>query len=327
MRILLTGATGFIGKRVLDFLLDDGDSVTALVVPETLRQLRNRAQVRVVLGDLSDSKTLRKATEDSEIVVHLAGKIVGSSPAELAEVNVQGTGHLLRACHASGVRRLIFVSSAAVYKPVYSAAQLPIKETNPLGPSGGTPLGRYGRSKLDAERLVLQCHDTHGLEYCILRPTVVYGPGSENASRSTEKVLCKLLGNAGRVLLAPQRLVHMQWVHIGDITDAILSAIRNPVAANEIFTIAGPEAFNFAIMTLIMLDILRPASKIRFSGRCRDPIWSPSLMYDITKAGKTLGYKPKIGLKTGLAQVLEDMDRKGRLPSLFSRRAHLGLPA
>jgi nucleoside-diphosphate-sugar epimerase len=120
MRVLQTGATGFIGTHVLDAQIRNGTVVRALAEPATLNQLHYRADVEVVLGGLHEAAVLMRAVKGAEVVLHLAGKIPGSPVSDLFEVNVRGTGNLLTACSETGVRRSTAISgrhsfSATVY--------------------------------------------------------------------------------------------------------------------------------------------------------------------------------------------------------------------
>lgn len=320
MRILLTGATGFIGAQVLNCLLDERCAVTVLVVPDTLAQLAHRSRVTVVLGGLNDQRALAQATRGAEVVLHLAGKILGSPGADLAEVNVRGTENLLKACVASAVRRFVLVSSAAVYRPALLQSQLPITETSALGPCGSTAFRNYGESKIQAERLVLECHRARGPEYSILRPTTAYGPSP--AAESMESFLRKTLRNANSVLSGQQQWRHMQWVHVLDLANAIVRAGMLPAVRNEVFTIAGAELFNLSALTAMMLEILLPGAQWRLRRSALRPKRAPLLVHDISKARSMMGFEPRIDLRTGLAQMLEDMAKNGKLPSRFPRRNH-----
>ncbi len=320
MHILLTGATGFIGTNLVDCLLNQKRSVTVLVLPETLGQLPRRAQLKVVLGGLDDQNALLRATKDIGVVFHLAGAVPGSSPLDLTQVNVRGTANLLEKCKASGVRRFVFVSSAAVYRPALSWVHRPITENSPLGPLGNVALRTYGQSKIEAERLVLKYYQNHGLEFSILRPTTAFGVRQGVIAKRMEDFLFTLLQNAKSVLYGSRLGCSMQWVHVRDLANAIICAGFLPESKNQVFTIAGDELFNIPQLTAIMLDILSPPSRIKAFGPHVTLKRYPYLVYDTTKARRLLGYKPQVDLRTGLSEMIESMDRNGRLPWSLSRR-------
>lgn len=105
MRVLLTGATGFIGSHVLDRLVARGDQVRVLALPETVEQVRYCAGVSIVAGSLSDRDLLAGAARETEVVYHLGGLLPGSPPEETRIVNTQGTENLLYGCVRGRVRR------------------------------------------------------------------------------------------------------------------------------------------------------------------------------------------------------------------------------
>ena len=163
MRVLLTGATGFIGSHILDTLLQQRLAVTVLVLPETLAELRHRAQVQVILGSLDDQRDLARAVRGVDLVIHAAGGVLGRPRAELWAITVQGTANLLRAATATHVRRFVMLSSTAVYRPPEFTFQYPITENSALGPMGSVALRNYGDSKIEAEWLIFASHRRSGL--------------------------------------------------------------------------------------------------------------------------------------------------------------------
>ena len=175
MRALLTGGSGFIGAYVLRALVERARDVRVLALPETVAQIRCRDAVEIVTGSLTDPATLTAAVRGAGVVVHVGGCNLGSALPDLMAVNVGGTAHLLRASADAGIRRFVYVSSAAVYdRAHFLPAFWPIDEQFPLAPHGVPALRHYGQSKMEAERLV-RTFGGPGFEYVIVRPTVTYG--------------------------------------------------------------------------------------------------------------------------------------------------------
>lgn len=307
MRVLLTGATGFIGSHILDTLLDRGISVTALVLPETINELQHRQEVRVVLGSLFDAPSVAQATAGADIVIHAAGKVLGSSRADLWAVNVQGTSNLLRAAVQNHVSRMALLSSTAVYRPPLFPFQFPITETSPLGPFGNPVIANYGQSKVEAERLAMAFQRQYGLEYTIVRPTIAYGLGPGPSAAFIEGFLqnvqlwSPLLAWQGNTAAAK-----MQWVHVKDLAATVVDAATRPAGRNQIFNVAGAEAFTIQSLAHIMRDILqsRPITWMQI------PL---PLVYDISKARRLLAYRPQINLRQGIAEIIRDMQSRGFL--------------
>ena len=148
MKILITGATGFIGKELVKSIKK---KIWCLV-----RKKKNfpEKSVRSIMCDLNDREKLLKCVNGFDVVVHLAGIVNASSDQEFYNKNVLLTENLLDACKANKVKRFIFISTAVVISKVQ---------------------GPYSRSKIAAEELVRKS----GIEYVILRPSVVYGKEDE----------------------------------------------------------------------------------------------------------------------------------------------------
>ena len=172
MRVLLTGATGFLGSHIAHALLAANHEVVALVRPSSASTLNSQlSTLNLVPGDLLDVGSLRAAVRDCEAVVHAAA-MVAFAPRDAArqrEVNVEGTRHILDAARAAGVRRFVHTSSiAAVGRPTSGAVA--DEETRYDFPPG---LG-YNESKRDSERLVRRAE---GIETVCINPSLVFGPG------------------------------------------------------------------------------------------------------------------------------------------------------
>ena len=147
MTIALTGATGFVGKAVLDEAVRREDPVRAL----TRRSQAARAHVEWIEGDLSNPAALATMCHEADAVIHVAGLTNTPDPAEFEDANVGGTERLIAAAKEKKVKRFVFVSSLSAREPGLSA---------------------YGASKAKAEKLV----EASGLDWTIVRPPGVYGP-------------------------------------------------------------------------------------------------------------------------------------------------------
>ncbi|HEY8166289.1 MAG TPA: SDR family NAD(P)-dependent oxidoreductase, partial [Gemmatimonadaceae bacterium] len=168
-KALVTGATGAIGSALTERLSREGWTVNALVRrTEAAGHLEKLSGVTLIAGDLADTDTLSKASENSDAVFHLAA-LVHADPStpevEFTRVNVAGTAALLDAVITSGAQRFIFFSSVAVY-PETDAV---MDEESPVAPQTA-----YGRSKLDGEELTLS--RAGDIDVVVLRLPVVYGP-------------------------------------------------------------------------------------------------------------------------------------------------------
>jgi dihydroflavonol-4-reductase len=168
--ILVTGATGFLGRSLAPVLAATGQPVRALARPDRQHGFLQALVIEVVPGDLTDRQSILNAMRGCEMVVHAGGLFrLWGEARQFERNNVEATAYVLEAALRCGVRRLIHISSVAVVgRP--EPGRL-IDETHPV-----QPVDDYQRSKLDAETVVRMYHLTTGIPAIILRPGAYYGP-------------------------------------------------------------------------------------------------------------------------------------------------------
>ena len=170
MRILLTGASGFLGSHIAEQLDQQGADVRALVRPTSdTRFLEGLAHVTLLSGALSDEDSLLAATEGVDGIIHAAGLVKARRPADFHRTNEQGTANLLDAAkqNAPGIERFVLVSSLTVMGPSEDGRPVPAG-------ASPNPVTHYGRSKLAAEKVARAEADS--LPITIIRPPMIYGP-------------------------------------------------------------------------------------------------------------------------------------------------------
>ena len=186
LKIALTGGTGFVGSHVLELALAEGHVVKAL----TRRDQPPRDGVEWIAGDLADRSALEMLVADVDAVIHVAGVLTASNAAAFELGNVGGTLSMLAAATAGGVRRFVHVSSLAAREP---------------------KLSLYGASKASAEDLV----QGSGLDWAIVRPPAVYGPGDKETLELFR--MAKL-----RLMLMPPK-GRLSLLHVGDLARLLLA--------------------------------------------------------------------------------------------------------
>jgi nucleoside-diphosphate-sugar epimerase len=201
MRLAITGGTGFVGSHLIDVALAAGHEIKAL----TRREQPERDGVDWVLGDLGSRDALEWLVDDAEAIIHVAGTISGQSAAAFEIGNVAGTLAMLAAATAGGVRRFVHVSSLAAREP---------------------RLSLYGGSKARAEELV----HSSGLDWAIVRPPAVYGPGD----RETLELF--RMAKLGLMLMPPRGRVSV--IHADDLARLLL-ALAEPAAPSN--TLIEPD--------------------------------------------------------------------------------------
>jgi nucleoside-diphosphate-sugar epimerase len=195
MRLAITGGTGFVGSHLIDAALAAGHEIKAL----TRREQPDRDGVDWVLGDLGTRDALEWLVDEADAIIHVAGTINAPNAAGFEKGNVAGTLAMLAAATAGGLRRFVHVSSLAAREP---------------------KLSHYGGSKARAEELV----HSSGLDWAIVRPPAVYGPGD----RETLELF--RMAKLGLMLMPPKGRVSV--IHADDLARLLL-ALAAPAAPSS----------------------------------------------------------------------------------------------
>jgi UDP-glucose 4-epimerase len=300
-RALVTGATGFIGRRLVDRLRDEGWSVRAL-----LRTPSTGSWDDSVVVDLATGAVPANAVRDVDAVFHLAGKAhaveaVGESDADYA-VNVVGTTALLEAACAEGVEYFVFVSSV----------------------KAATPDSPYGWSKRRAEEAVLATRPGPGPRVCVVRPVLVYGPGNKG---NLERMMNAIDRRRFPPLADPGNRRSM--VHVLDLVDALLLCATSNAADGRTYVVTDGHGYSTRTLYVEMsralgrpvpswtvpLGVLRAAGRVgdvvgRLTGR-RAPLDSTgverlveSAEYDGEAVCRELGFRPVQDLRAALPEMV-----------------------
>ncbi|MDR7543863.1 MAG: NAD-dependent epimerase/dehydratase family protein [Armatimonadota bacterium] len=225
-RVCVTGATGFIGGRLTEVAVARGNDVTCLVRTWHKAARLARFPVRFVHGDIQQPESLLEAMKGCEVVFHCA--VDFAVPWERhRRLNTDGTVNVMRAAHAAGIRRVVYLSSIAVhgYAPRPGAAT----EDAPLVYTGNP----YCDGKIDAERAILEHGRRYGVGVTVLRPTIVYGPFG---TRWTELPVKEI--RAGRMVLVNGGTGICNALYVDNLVDAMFLAADREQAAGEIFHIS-----------------------------------------------------------------------------------------
>jgi dihydroflavonol-4-reductase len=190
MKVLVTGATGFIGHHLVKRLASEGHTVSVLSRKPLKDSDFPGLKIKVCPGDITDSLSLLSATEDQDMVYHLAGKIAykASERAEMEKVNVQGTQKIVDACITNEVPSFVYMSSVVAIGASFTPTVL--DENSPYNISN-LNLG-YFETKHKAEEIVKTAYHHNGLKVFILNPSTVYGAGdATKGSRSVQIKVAK----------------------------------------------------------------------------------------------------------------------------------------
>lgn len=208
--IFVTGGTGFVGRHLLNALRDAGTPVFALTRAGT--PLPQETGITVVTGDLLEPETYRNALRACDVVIHLAAATGRASAEEHLRVNARGTEILIEECRQANVQKLLFVSSIATTFP----------------DKGGY---HYAEAKTRAEDAVSRS----GLQFTILRPTIIVGSGAPVVGALEKLALLPF------IVLPGNGRVRIQPIHVDDVVRHITDAVRRDRFANEAINIGGPD--------------------------------------------------------------------------------------
>lgn len=314
--VLVTGASGFVGKKMIDRLRRDLCNIRVLTrYPKRLPPEWSHV-VEAWEGDVTNPASLQGVADGIDIIYHLAGEVY--NPEQFDAVNRKGTENLLKEAVASRVRSFLYLSSVGVWDligaPNYSK-QNPIRED--LEPH---PEDLYEVSKLAGERAVLGAQGMSGMQVAVVRPSVVYGE-DRNPEKDRFLSWMKLI-RSGRYLHISDKAVSA-YVYVGDVIEACHFIANHPEAGGEIYTIADSiymkefvqEAvahFNadepHSLPTVLSSPLVLLLRKI---GRLR-PLHNTT-WFDTTKIER-LGFQRPYGYSKGIARTLAAYREAGLLP-------------
>lgn len=230
MRVLVTGASGFIGREVVAGLLREGHAVRALVRSSTdVGALPWVAEVELQRGDVRSAESLRRAVTGVDAVVHLAGS-PSADPDTAFAAFVVGTERLIAAMAQAGVRRLVLASSFAVYD--VHALRGAVDEHAPLERDPYSRDG-YAVAKLWQERVARDGAAEHGLELTVLRPGLVWGPGKTDIPALGPRL--------GPLQLLFGARTTLRLAYVDNCAQCFVAAALSPGAAGETINVIDPD--------------------------------------------------------------------------------------
>ncbi|MFP5516281.1 MAG: UDP-glucose 4-epimerase family protein, partial [Alphaproteobacteria bacterium] len=252
MRVLLTGATGFVGRHTVPLLAARGHRVRA-----ALRTFSEGPWEPAVVGDIGPDTDWSSALAGIDAVIHMAARVhvmrdTASDPlAEFRRVNTAGTIRLAEQAAAAGVKRIVFLSSIKAM----------VDESRPAPLDAATvpaPHSPYGVSKLEAERALAEIAARTGMEVAVIRPPLVYGPGAAGNMRA----LVKLVATGLPLPLGGIRN-RRSLIYVGNLADAVVTVLEHPDAAGQTFLVQDGEPLSTAdLVRAIAAALDRPARLI-----------------------------------------------------------------
>lgn len=299
MKVLVTGGAGFIGSHVNKLLLEEGHSVT--VVDDLSKGYRNLIDPKINFQKISleDQSGLEKVLSGHDAVIHMASFIeVGESvkiPIEFAQNNIVGTVKLLEAMRVTGVKKMIFSSSACVYgKP----KKLPITEEDPLGEQENP----YGITKVTMEQFCKLYNTLHEFDVTILRYFNPYGPDElhQPETHAIPNFVKSALAKTPIPLFWKGEQVR-DFIYIDDLAKAHVLAL--PLTGLHIYNVGTETGVKVIDVVKKIFELIGYEVPIDDKGQRQGDV--PSLVASAQKIKTELGWEPKVSLDEGLKKTID----------------------
>lgn len=313
MKILVTGADGFIGSHLIEALVRDGHEVRAFVLYNSfnswgwLDHISDdiKGGFEVVSGDIRDPYGVRHAMQGVDAAMHLAALIAIPysyiAPDSYIETNVRGTLNLLQAARDLGVKKIIHTSTSEVYG---TAQYVPIDEAHPL--IGQSP---YSASKISADQLAYSFYSSFELPVVTVRPFNTYGP-RQSARAVIPAVIAQILSGTQEIemgLTSPTR----DFNYVKDTVQAYLSVLKGESGYGEVFNIGSSFEISIRQTAELIANLLGVKITIKSTPERIRPTRSEveRLWADNSKINKYFGWSPEFsgidGFAKGLGETID----------------------
>jgi UDP-glucose 4-epimerase len=297
-RFVVTGGSGFIGSFVVEQLVGAGAAEVVVfdkvVRAENLAGIGNGA-VRIVEGDVTAADEVARAVEGADGVFHMAVLPLGptiESPRLGLEVNVLGTFNVIEAAQAAGIGKVVFSSASSVYGDTLET----MDEAHALGART-----MYGATKIAGEYLLRAFNDRDGLPYVTLRYMNVYGPRQQGGL--VMSVVKRLLAGEAPVITGDGS-ASFDFVHVADVAEANLAAMRADVSGEELNVGSGTEA---SVREVVEKLIELTGADVEPEYQLGERVWMSRRVGSSEKAAQLLGWRARRDLETGLRDVVESV--------------------
>jgi dTDP-glucose 4,6-dehydratase len=312
VKILVTGADGFIGSHVVETLVKSGHDVRAFVLynsfnswgwlDESDKAIRD--SIDIFAGDIRDPHGVDKAVEKQEVILNLAALIAipysYHSPDTYIDTNIKGTLNILQAARRHGVKRVVQTSTSEVYG---TAQYIPIDEAHPLHPQSP-----YAATKVGADQLALSFHASFDVPVGILRPFNTYGP--RQSARAVIPTIISQLANKSKVKLgslSPTR----DFSFVQDTANGFLAAAQSDAIVGQTINLGSGFEISIKETAEIIAKLMNTKLELVDDEQRVRPENSEveRLHASIEKAKTLLGWQPELkglaGFETGLKKTIE----------------------
>lgn len=324
MKVLVTGADGFIGSHLTELLLSKGYHIKALSQYNSfnywgwLEDIPPNAELDVISGDIRDLDFCQKLCQGVDLIFHLAALIAipysYDAPSSYIQTNVTGTLNICTAARDNGIKRILSTSTSEVYG---TALSVPINESHPLQPQSP-----YSASKIGGDAIAMSFHKAFGLPLTIVRPFNTYGP-RQSARAVIPTIITQIASGAKEIKLgdiSPTR----DFNYVADTCQGFLELSHCDKAIGEVVNIGS----NFEISIRDTLDLIKDImmSDVRFitdEKRIRPENSEVLRLWcDNSKIKRLTGFEPRYSIREGLEKTIEWFTRPENLakykPGLYN---------
>lgn len=307
MKVLVTGADGFIGSHLVEALLDEGYNVRALAQYNSfnywgwLEDVPENDKLEVVTGDVRDPNYCREICKDIDIIYHLAALIAIPysyvAPDSYVDTNVRGTLNICQAAQVEGVKRILVTSTSEVYG---TAQYVPIDENHPLQPQSP-----YSASKIGADAIAMSFYNSFNLPLTIVRPFNTYGP-RQSARAVIPTIISQIAAGAKEIKLgdlSPTR----DFNYVEDVCRGYMQLANCGKAVGETVNIGSNYEISIKDTLELIKDVMKSdvkfltdEARIRPEGSEVFRLWC-----DNSKIKGLTGFEPKYSIREGLEKTVE----------------------
>lgn len=321
-KILVTGGTGFLGRRIVETLVGEGYGVRVLARKlSNVDSLRNMG-VEIYWGDVADPASLGAAFRGIDIVVHSAAGTSGRKR-DCETGTIQGTRNVIRMCRENPVKKMIYISSCSVYGVADFKKNQVVNEGAALE-KHPERRGDYSASKQEADILVQESMQRNGVPIVILRPGTIYGPGGDLYTPmmgfSLANKLFVVIGNGK---------FELPFAYVDNVAQAVIKSIECDEANNRIFNVVDAEKINKKEYMKRVIKKIYPGSKTVYlpisilysitwmqeifcKAMKREPFLTRyrlvssqrSISYDNSRIKNTLGWRPTVSVEEAFNNLI-----------------------
>ncbi|MCA9471133.1 MAG: SDR family NAD(P)-dependent oxidoreductase [Nitrospirales bacterium] len=328
-RVLVTGATGFVGSRLARRLMQKGASVRALVRQSSNRETAEdlkRNGIEVCYGDITDRQSISDAVKHVEYIFHIAALFRSAKHAESVfyEVNVEGTRNVLSAAERENVKRVVHCSTGGVHSHI---PHPPATEEEPYRPGD-----IYQLTKCEGEKLAKERFTSGRVKGTIIRPAMIWGQGDTR----TLKLFRGVARRRFPIIGSGRTLTH--WVDVEDLAEGFILAAEQEAAIGQTYILAGEKSVSLEelVRTISRIAGVRPlpfkipARPVQLLGSLTEAICKPlnlepilyrrrvdfftkTRSFDSSKARKDLGFAPRRSFEAEVQNIFDWYEQHGWL--------------